>query len=175
MRHTFQTEQWVPYPATRVFAFFANPGNLPRLMPSWQRARIERSSIVAPPSVSSLSTGAAAGTASQMTISFRPLPFVPIRMKWKASIVEFVWNEHFCDEQPQGPFAYWRHCHRVSAEMRGRTEGARVVDDLVYELPLGALSEPIHKLFVRGQIEKIFAYRQQQLMKLLGAPEDPIS
>ena len=42
MRHSLQTEQWLPYPRERVFAFFADPGNLPPLMPEWQRARVER-------------------------------------------------------------------------------------------------------------------------------------
>ncbi len=40
MRHTFQTEQWLPFPVELVFAFFAYPENLPRLMPAWQKARI---------------------------------------------------------------------------------------------------------------------------------------
>ena len=104
-----------------------------------------------------------------MTISFRALPFLPLRMNWEASIVDFEWNHHFCDEQPKGPFAYWRHCHQVAAEARAGEAGALVVDDLVYELPLGILSEPAHALFVRRQVEDIFKYRQQQLLKLLSA------
>ena len=48
MRHRFQTEQWVPYSLERVFAFFADPGNLPPLMPVWQRARVEGANYVAP-------------------------------------------------------------------------------------------------------------------------------
>ena len=51
--------------------------------------------------------------------------------------MEFEWNHHFWDEQSQGPFAYWRHCHRVSEEVRDKIEGTLVVDDLIYELPLG--------------------------------------
>ncbi len=102
-----------------------------------------------------------------MTISFRPLPLSPIRMKWDALIAEFEWNRHFCDEQIKGPFAYWRHCHRVSEEKRNGKEGTLVVDDLTYELPFGVLAEPIHSLFVRGQIEEIFAHRQRCLLELL--------
>ena len=37
MHHTFTSEQWLPYPVEPVFAFFANPENLPRLMPKWQK------------------------------------------------------------------------------------------------------------------------------------------
>ncbi len=88
-------------------------------------------------------------------------------MRWDARIVEFEWDHHFCDEQVQGPFAYWRHCHRVSEEVRDGTPGTQIVDDLVYELPLGILSEPAHALIVRRQIKGIFRYRQQRLLELL--------
>ena len=87
-------------------------------------------------------------------------------MRWDARIGEFEWDHHFC-EQAQGPFAYWRHCHRVSEESRDDAEGTTVVDDLVYELPLGILSEPAHALLVRRQIEGIFRHRQQRLLELL--------
>jgi ligand-binding SRPBCC domain-containing protein len=108
-----------------------------------------------------------------MTISFRALPLLPFRMNWQAAIVEFGWNHHFCDEQPKGPFAYWRHCHKVSEEIRAPepgtlVPGTLVVDDLAYELPFGILAERAHTLFARRQIETIFKYRQQQLLKLLA-------
>jgi ligand-binding SRPBCC domain-containing protein len=170
VRHTFQTAQWVPYPIERVFAFFANPENLPRLMPEWQRARIESSHLTAPvpPAPDSKPAGLAAGAGSRMTISFQALPFLPIRMRWEAEIVEFEWDRHFCDEQPKGPFAYWRHCHWVSNERRDFSIGTKVLDHLVYELPLGILSEPANFLFVRRQIREIFAYRQRRLLELLS-------
>ncbi|AXC10857.1 Cell division inhibitor [Acidisarcina polymorpha] len=171
MRHTFKTEQWVPYPIQRVFLFFADPDNLPKLMPAWQKARIEEARLIAPSPPSSGDPQPAAvrvaGAGSKMNISFRPLPLFPVRTTWEASIVEFEWNHHFCDEQPKGPFAYWRHCHRVFDEKRAEVEGTKVVDDLVYELPLGMLAEPAHFLFVRRQIKGIFAYRQKKLLELL--------
>src|SRR5271155_4143083 len=101
MRHRFQTEQWLPYPSDRVFAFFANPANLPPLMPEWQQARIEKTVIVPPPSFASRF---AAGKGSWIMISFRPLPFIPLRLEWDAYIDELQWNEFFCDEQKKGPF-----------------------------------------------------------------------
>ncbi len=41
MRHRFRTTQWLPYPVELVFAFFANPANLPKTPPDWQQARID--------------------------------------------------------------------------------------------------------------------------------------
>jgi ligand-binding SRPBCC domain-containing protein len=170
MQHSFQTAQWVPYPITRVFAFFADPANLPRLMPAWQKAHVERQTLVAPPDpVRDMLqfTRPVAGTGSAISIRFRPFPLSPILMRWNARIVEFQWDHHFCDEQVQGPFAYWRHCHRVTEEVRDDTPGTQIVDDLVYELPLGILSEPAHALIVRRQIKGVFRYRQQRLLELL--------
>jgi ligand-binding SRPBCC domain-containing protein len=175
MRHSFQTAQWVPYPIASVFAFFADPANLPRLMPAWQRARVDQQTLVAPPEANPPGahrshlqfTRPIAGAGSAISILFRPFPLSPILMRWNARIVEFEWDHHFCDEQVQGPFAYWRHCHRVTEEMRDKMPGTQIVDDLVYELPLGVLSEPAHALIVRRQIKGIFRYRQQRLLELL--------
>ena len=170
MRHSFQTAQWVPHPMTTVFAFFADPANLPRLMPAWHKAQVEQSTIVAPPQTDLLkpqSTRLEAGIGSAIKIIFRPFPLSPVLVRWKTSIVEFERDHQFCDEQSQGPFAYWRHCHRVSEEPRDGVEGTAVVDDLVYELPLGILSAPAHLLFVRRQIEGVFSYRQRRLLELL--------
>ena len=171
MRHFFQTAQWVPYPVTTVFAFFADPANLPRLMPAWQKAKVVRASIIPPPGTDldkPRSRQMAAGAGSAITIAFRPFPLSPVQLTWDARIVEFEWDDHFCDQQASGPFAYWRHCHRVSDQPRQSLAGTTIVDDLAYELPLGMLSEPAHALFVRRQIKRIFEYRQQQLLKLLA-------
>ncbi len=118
MLHTFTTSQWIPCPVGLVFGFFANPQNLIQLMPSWNSARVEESRIVAPPgfSVAGNADGIAAGAGSIVTISFKPLPLLPIRLRWEARISEFARNDHFCDEQTSGPFAYWKHCHRFREE-----------------------------------------------------------
>ncbi|MFT4115041.1 MAG: cyclase, partial [Silvibacterium sp.] len=114
MEHRFEATQWLPYSLPFVFAFLADPHNLPALMPAWQKTRIEEAFIVPPPPAPSGSfTGSrkrplSAGAGSKITISFRPLPFSPVRLPWEATIAEFVWNDHFCDVQERGPFASWR-------------------------------------------------------------------
>jgi ligand-binding SRPBCC domain-containing protein len=173
MRYTFQTEQWVPYPVELVFAFFANPENLARLMPEWQRPRIEEASYVTPPPRPVATDPArrfhsfAAGAGSQFTISFRPFPYSPIRVPWEAYIAEFGWNDHFCDEQRRGPFGYWRHCHRVVEQHRGEVEGTTIADELSYELPFSLLSGRANSIFVARQIRSIFKFRQASLEKHL--------
>jgi ligand-binding SRPBCC domain-containing protein len=168
MRHHFQTEQWLPYPRERVFAFFADPANLPPLMPAWQRARVERANYVSPPEAPSPGQ-VVAGEGSLITISFRPIPLFPLRLEWDAYIAEFRWDEYFCDEQRRGPFQYFRHCHRVSDEVRDGVMGSVVSDAVEYELPLGRLGDLANGLAVRGQIRSLFAHRQRMLPGLLTA------
>ena len=178
MRHTFEAQQWLPYRVEVVFAFFANPENLPRLMPAWQKARIEEASFAPPPPRPVVADPAlrirsiAAGAGTKMTVSFKPFPFAPIRVPWEAEITEFVWNDHFCDVQLRGPFAYWRHSHRVHPETRTTEsgellEGTLLRDALEYEMHFGAAGELAHTLFVRRQIGKIFEFRQKKTATLL--------
>ena len=167
MRHRFTTSQWVPFPIERVFAFFCDPANLPRLMPDWQRARIDKADIVAP--VPAGSNPNAAGQGSRLTITFRILPFVPLRLTWLALISAFVWNDHFCDEQTRGPLAYWKHCHHIAAETREGTAGSVVTDELAYELPFGPLGDLANAIAIRFQMQATFAFRQRRLLELLSA------
>ena len=172
MRHIFEAEQWLPFPLELVFAFFANPQNLPRLMPDWQKARIEEAMYTAPPPRPATAEPAirsvAAGAGSRMIISFKPFPYCPFRLPWEAEIAEFEWNDHFCDTQLRGPFAYWRHCHRLQTETRDGVSGTRLRDHLEYKMHLGPLGDLAHSLFVRGQIGKIFAFRHKRTAELMG-------
>lgn len=173
MRRHFETEQWLPHPREIVFAFFANPENLPRLMPQWQKARIEEATFAPPPPRPAGAprwTGIAAGDDTRVTISARPFPLSPVRMPWEAQIEDFRWNEGFCDVQLRGPFRYWRHCHSVSDVNSPETglPGTLLRDGVEYELPLNSGSDLVDRLFVKPQMEKMFAYRQKRTAELLG-------
>ena len=178
MRHTYQAEQWLPHSIETVFDFFANPENLPLLMPGWQKARIVDAAYVpstprpdsgkgSPPP----STAPSAGQGTRMTIKFRPLPFLPVNLAWDAEITEFVWNDHFCDIQlRRGPFAYWRHCHKLESSRREDKPGTLLRDHVEYELPLGPLGDLANWLFVERQMVSIFNYRHKRAEELI----DPI-
>lgn len=173
MRHAYKAEQWLPYSVETVFNFFANPENLPRLMPSWQKARIEEAVFAPPPPRPASNLAAApkaavaAGQGTRMTISFRPFPFSPLRVPWDAEITEFEWNDHFCDVQHRGPFAYWRHCHRLQAEQRDGRAGTLLRDHVEYELPFGILGDVANALVAKRQMGSIFRYRQRRTIELL--------
>jgi len=177
MRHTYHSEQWLPYPVDLVFAFFANPENLPRLMPSWQKARIEEASFAPPPPRPTSSQplrSIAAGPGTRITLSFRPIPYFPLRIPWEAEIDEFVWNSHFADRQLRGPFAYWHHRHTVQQETRASGPGTLLQDEIEYELPLGPFGEITNTLFISPQLRNTFAFRRlranELLSKMLNVP-----
>ena len=169
MRLHFETTQWLPYPPELVFAFFANPENLPRLMPRWQSARIEEAVFTAPPprpTGSPRYPGIAAGNGTRLTIGIRPFPFAPFRIPWEAEIEDFRWNHGFCDVQLRGPFSYWRHCHTVTASPK--EPGTLLHDAVTYQLPLGPLSSIADKLITRRLLAYIFHYRQRRTTQLLA-------
>jgi ligand-binding SRPBCC domain-containing protein len=175
---TFQTEQWLPYPIEPVFAFFANPENLPRLMPPWQKARIEEAAFAPPPprpiAPDSLRLKSiAAGPGTRITISFRPFPYSPLRVPWEAEITDFAWNDHFCDTQLRGPFSYWRHCHRVHTETRSNeagipTQGTLLRDEVEYASPYGSLGTLANRLIIAHQLRATFDYRHRRTLELLS-------
>ncbi len=173
MKQSFQSRQWVPYPIELVFAFFANPHNLPHMMPPELHARVEDVRLVPPPArplaadpaLRFLSIAAGAGT--EILISFRPVPFLPQRLSWTARIAEFGWNDHFIDEQIRGPFKAFRHRHGTVREVREGVDGTVVSDLVDYELPLGVLGV-LGSGIVRAQLKKAFAFRQERLPQVLA-------
>jgi ligand-binding SRPBCC domain-containing protein len=180
MRHTFDSEQWLPHPVELVFSFFSNPENLPRLMPPWQKARIEEASFAPPPPPPAgmqLPRGAViAGSGTRLTLSFRPIPFSPVRVPWDAEIVDFLWNQQFCDIQHRGPFASWKHCHRVRPEARvlgaqhpdQLTPGTLLHDHVDYEAPLGPLGDLANILVLKRQLASTFRFRHRRTLDLLA-------
>ncbi len=174
MRQRFETAQWVPYPVDQVFAFFANPHNLPLLMPEEHGMRIEKLDLVAPPPNPAEAgsqpggTELVAGAGTEMKISFRPVPLLPVRTSWVARITEFAWLIHFCDEQIKGPFEFFRHCHRMRPEIQHGQIGTELSDQVEFSLPLGAVGQLGSKVVLR-QMTRMFRMRQERLPRILAA------
>jgi ligand-binding SRPBCC domain-containing protein len=172
MIHKVQFEQWVPIPIERVFLFFANPGNLPRIMPPQSGTELVQLKLVPPPGFPeerATVTGEAplAGSGSEIVTSFRLLPFLPFRARWVARITEFEWNHHFADVQTQGPFKSFLHRHELTEETRGPMRGTIVRDVIEYDVGFGWLGNLAQKFFVSRQFQRTFEYRQQALERLL--------
>jgi ligand-binding SRPBCC domain-containing protein len=174
MTQRFETRQWVSFPVELVFAFFANPSNLPHVMPPKMKGRIEDVRLQLPPLRPVAADAArrfqsvAAGIGSEILISFCPISWVPPRVSWMARITEFEWYSHFIDEQVRGPFKQFRHRHGITAEVRDGVEGTLVTDEVEFALPLGLIGGLAGRI-VSGQLQKSFVYRQKRLPEVLAA------
>lgn len=171
MSHAIEFAQWVPWSREQVFVFFADPRNLPRIMPSSQDTRIEHLSLRSPPpplnSVRPLQP--LAGVGSEIVTSFRVAPPLPSRHRWVARITEFEWNDHFADVQVEGPFARWLHRHEFAAEVRNGISGTVVRDRIEYAIDLGIFGRVAQVVFVDRQMKSTFAHRQRVVEGLLRA------
>ena len=172
MIHLVQFEQWVPAPLERVFLFFANPGNLSRIMPPQARTELVRVKLVPPPGIAAeratiTDRAPLAGVGSEIVTSFRVVSFIPFRRQWTALITEFEWNHHFADIQKKGPFKSFYHRHEISEETRDGMRGTVVRDVIEYDVGFGWLGELAQRFFISRQLRRTFAFRQRALEKLL--------
>lgn len=164
-------EQWVPFPLKRVFDFFSNPENLPRIMPAASGTKLVALNRTPPP-VPPLGrdSSKAAGVGSTIDTSFRMFPGLPLRAQWIARITEFEWDHHFADVQEKGPFKKWHHRHEFEAQTQDSTAGTLIRDVIDYEVGFSLAGAVANSLFVRRQMQRTFAQRQQTLPKLLAQP-----
>lgn len=150
--YVLERTQIVPRPRADVFPFFAEAANLERITPPFLGFK-----ILTPPPIEMR-----AGTLIDYRIKLNGIP-----MRWRTLIEELVPNERFVDTQLKGPYKRWHHTHTF----RDVAGGTEVGDRVEYELPLGPLGHAAHALFVRRQLQTIFAYRAEVMRELFGSPQ----
>ncbi len=147
------SEQVVGAPLDRVFAFFADAGNLETLTPEFLRFRI----------LSPRPIAMHTGTLIDYSIRLYGVP-----MRWRSRITVWEPGVRFVDEQVKGPYSLWVHEHTFEAvrDERGG-EATRVRDVVRYAAPLDWLS---HRWFVRPNLGRIFAYRRGAIERVFSRP-----
>ncbi len=157
----YKTDQFVTHPLERVFAFFCDPKNLLLVTPPSLQARIESERLILP-SNSTTAGIRCAGPGSTFTLTLNALPYVPVRVKWMARIVQWEQNRFFCDTQVNGRiFRHWYHCHRFRAEQRPSGLGTLISDDVDFDTGKGALVNAV----VAASIKQNFAYRRRAVQE----------
>lgn len=149
MEYTLHRVQWLPRPPDETFEFFARPGNLARITPSWLKFRLTSDDL---------------GMREGLRIEYRIRP-LGLPMKWVSAITAYDPPRMFVDEQVKGPYRRWRHEHRFRA-VDGGTE---VTDTVRYALPFGPIGRLADTLLVRHQLKSIFDHRERILEELLGS------
>lgn len=131
-----------------LFPFFADPANLEAITPPSLKFRILACST----------DRIQEGTEIDYVLRIRGFP-----VRWRTLIT--AWNppHGFDDIQLRGPYRHWHHEHRFREE-----DGVTVATDHVtYSMFGGSLA---NRFLVRPDLERIFDYRTEQLVRLLDRP-----
>ena len=172
MSQRFEAEQWIAAPLPRVFAFFADPHNLPRIMPPSQGARLLKLNLIRPRLAAGELTPDSermAGAGTEIIFKVRAIPHLPLHEKWIALITDFALNQSFRDTQKQGPFRRWTHTHSFQAKIVGGCEGTLIHDVVEYEVGFGVIGTLLEKVMFQRMMRSTFAYRRRALETIFQA------
>lgn len=144
-----QWQLYLPRPIDTVFAFFADARNLEAITPPWLSFRI----------TSDLPIDMRDGARIDYRLKLRGLPIT-----WRTLIRDWRPPRRFVDEQIAGPYRLWVHEHTFEPH-----EGGTLCRDRVtYDVPGGPLRGLVNRLFVERDVQRIFAYRAEQLRQRFG-------
>lgn len=102
-----------------------------------------------------------------LVLRHRVRPLFRIPLTWLTEITHVREPDYFVDEQRFGPYAFWHHQHHFHD-----VPGGTMVEDIVhYAVPMGPLGNLAHWLWVRRQLEGIFAFRKRVLEEMFGTLE----
>jgi ligand-binding SRPBCC domain-containing protein len=163
----FEAEHWIPVDISKVFAFFADPHNLPPIMPTPLNTRIKALKLVPPPGVEENGSEQMAGMGSEITLSFKVFPPLPFRLTWVSLITEFRWNSYFTDIQRRGPMKSWHHSHEFARASKNGVPGTLLRDIIDAEPGYGFPGKLFGGMMLPTQLRLTFAYRQKKIEELL--------
>jgi ligand-binding SRPBCC domain-containing protein len=136
-----------------VFAFFADPRNVGRLVPPWLRVTLV-----------SGESAVQAGTVLDYDVTC-----LGVRVRWRTFVREFDPPFRFLDVQLDGPFARWEHRHRFLAT----AQGTLMEDRLVYRLPLGLVGRAGHAVALGPLLAAAWRHRARRIGDLIGPVSSP--
>ena len=140
----FEHTSRIDAPAAEVFLWHTRPGALERLVPPWERVRVV-----------AREGGVADG--GRVVLEIRK---GPLRIRWVARHRDYEDGREFADEQVEGPFAAWRHVHRVLPDGGDRCV---LADRVEYRLPFGTLGSLVGGRRVERMLRRVFRFRHDRV------------
>jgi len=132
----------MPVSARALFDWHERPGAFERLQPGWQPGRVV-----------SRTGGITPGSRVDVEV---PLLGGLVHQRLLVEHRDYQDGQEFTDVQLKGPFARWEHRHLMQAA----ADGTSILDDRIdYELPLGPIGDLAAGWFVRGELDRLFAFR----------------
>ena len=149
--YQFYREQKLPISVEETWDFISSPRNLKEITPDYMGFEVTSEYLE-----EKMYPG--------MIISCKVKPVLGIPTLWVTEITKVEDFSFFIDEQRQGPYKMWHHEHRIET-----IEGGTLMKDLIsYIPPMGFLGAIANNLFIEKQIQEIFDYRHQALIKRFG-------
>jgi ligand-binding SRPBCC domain-containing protein len=142
-----EAAQFLPQPRERIFELFADAFELEKLTPGWLKF-----SVLTPAPIR-----ITAGTLIDYQLKLHGIP-----IRWQSVISSWNPPSRFTDSQTRGPYRRWHHEHIFES-----VEGGTLCRDIVDYDVIGG--RPIHAIFVRPDLLKIFAFRQERLDEMFRA------
>jgi uncharacterized protein (TIGR01777 family) len=136
----FQKSTDLPASIEKSFAWHEAPGAIQRLIPPWERVRVDNHS-----------GGLEVGKELNLVNKLGPIP-----LRWHARHTAYDPPFRFADTQLSGPFKRWDHDHRFHATS---DHLCRLTDSIEYTLPGGPLGNALLGGWIRGKLEQMFHYR----------------
>lgn len=149
--YSLKKVQRIPVSLEEAWAFFSHPKNLAVMTPEYLNLKFTNELY-----------GEEMYAGQVMTYNVKPVLGIP--MFWMTEITHVQDRLFFVDEQRFGPYALWHHQHHFR-EIEG---GVEMTDLIHYKVPGWILGDLMNHLFIRGQLEKIFAFRFQKVEELFG-------
>ena len=142
----WKSELWLPVASDKLFEFFGDAANLDAITPDSLRFEI----------LTPMPMRVREGSLIDYRLRIRGFP-----VRWRTRINVWEPPHRFVDEQIRGPYRLWVHEHTFVPQ-RG---GTLVKDYVRYAVPFDWL---VYGWLVKPDIEKIFAFRTQELRKRFG-------
>jgi ligand-binding SRPBCC domain-containing protein len=149
--YILKRSQALPITLDEAWDFFSAPGNLKAITPPYMGFEV-------------ISDSDSEKMYAGQIITYFVKPVFNFKLFWMTEITHVKEKKYFVDEQRVGPYALWHHTHYFE-----EIPGGVLMKDLVhYKLPFGVLGKLAHTLFVKGQLEGIFAFRHKVLQERFG-------
>ena len=138
---TFNRTTRIAAPAEFAFAWHERPGAFERLAPPWEEMEVlEKKGTIRD------------GDELMFRVKLGGLFW----QRWHARHFGYIAGKQFCDEQLSGPFASWKHVHRIESD---GPDACVLHDEVEYHLPLEPLSNLTPRFLLEDKIEAMFNYR----------------
>jgi len=149
--YTLHKELVVETAREKAWAFIRNPANLNRITPDDMDFAI----------VGDLPAEMYEG----MLVEYRvKLPLIG-KQTWVSELKHIRPMESFVDEQKIGPYRFWYHYHGIEEA----ENGVKLVDHVSYQPPCGPVGMLANALFIRNNLERIFAFREHAFQSILAS------